>query len=210
MIPVSIDIAAPSNADCAVSIIVRAFNADPAARWLFPAARQYRDNFPEFVKAFAGAAFEQGSAQCAAGYSAVALWLPPGAHPDERALIALLQRTIPARDQTEVFGLFERMEQCHPAEAHWYLPMIGVDPDKQGNGYGSALLRFALERCDRDDMPAYLEASSRRSVPLYERHGFELLGTIQTASSPPLFPMFRRPRGFAASEKNRSAAGLSR
>lgn len=33
-----------------------------------------------------------------------------------------------------------------------------------------------------------------RTRGLYERHGFELLGTIQVGTSPPIFPMLRTPR----------------
>jgi ribosomal protein S18 acetylase RimI-like enzyme len=185
----------------AIRTVVSAFSADPAARWLYPDSARYREYFPSFVKAFAGAAFEHGSADCVQDYSGAALWLPPGVHPDEKALVALLQRTIPERDQAEVFALLEQMDSHHPAEPHWYLPMIGVVPDKQGNGYGSALLRHALERCDSEDKLAYLESSSDKNIPLYERHGFEVLGTIQVGSSPPLFPMLRRPRRFTRGEK---------
>ena len=32
---------------------------------------------------------------------------------------------------------------------------VGVDPAHQGKGYGSALLKHALERCDGDDKLAY-------------------------------------------------------
>jgi len=187
--------------DPAISTITLAFSADPAARWLYPDAQKYLEYFPSFIKAFAGAAFEHGSADCADGYAGVALWLPPGAHPDEKALVALLQHTIAEQDQAEVFALLEQMDRYHPAEPHWYLPMIGVDPAKQGNGYGSALLKHALECCDRDDKLAYLESSSPKNIPLYQRHGFELLGTIQVGSSPPLFPMQRRPRLFTVGDK---------
>ena len=40
------------------------------------------------------------------------------------------------------------MDECHPDESHWYLPMIGVEPSAQGEGLGAALLRHALARCD--------------------------------------------------------------
>jgi predicted GNAT family N-acyltransferase len=106
----------------------------------------------------------------------------------------LLQRTIPEEKQQEIFAFIEQMDNSHPSDPHWYLPMIGVDPAKQGNGYGSALLKHALERCDGEGKLAYLEASSSKSIPLYQRHGFELLGTIQVGSSPPLFPMLRKLR----------------
>jgi ribosomal protein S18 acetylase RimI-like enzyme len=82
----------------------------------------------------------------------------------------------------------------HPSEPHWYLPLIGVDPSQQGKGYGSALLTHALMPCNRDHTCAYLESSNPKNIPLYERHGFEVLGTIQVGTSPPIFPMLRKPR----------------
>ena len=88
----------------------------------------------------------------------------------------------------------ERMGGYHAAEPHWYLPMIGVDPAHQGRGYGSALLRHASLQCDKDHMPAYLESSNPANVPLYEQHGFVVLGTIQVGSSPPICPMLRAAR----------------
>ena len=88
--------------------------------------------------------------------------------------------------------VFEQMGAYHPHEPCWFLPLIGVDPARQGQGYGSALLRHALEQCDRDNVPAYLESSNPRNVPLYERHGFQALGSIQFGSSPTLVPMLRR------------------
>jgi ribosomal protein S18 acetylase RimI-like enzyme len=199
MVAIRIDSATPTDADRVVDTIVQAFRTDPAARWMFRDERQYLAKFPEFIKAFAGVAFAHGNAHYTADYSAAALWLPPGIHPDEMALVTLLEETLPEAGQAEVFALFEQMERHHPDEPHWYLPMIGVDPAKQRSGYGSALLRYGLELCDGQNKLAYLEASSRQSVRLYERHGFTVIGSMQIGSSPPLFPMLRRPRPFAAS-----------
>ena len=42
-------------------------------------------------------------------------------------------------------------------------------------------------------MVAYLESSNLRNVPLYERHGFEVLGPIQVGGSPVFTPMLRDP-----------------
>ena len=184
----------PSNMDQAVGAVVLAFSADPVTRWLYPGPHQYLLHLPCFVRAFAGKAFEHKSAYYVDGYLGAALWLPPDVRPDENALFALLQRTIPEENQQEVFAFVEQMDSFHPSEPHWYLPMIGLDPAKQGNGYGSALLKHALERCDGDGKPAYLESSSPKGIPFYQRHGFEQIGTIQVGSSPPLFPMLRKPQ----------------
>jgi len=202
---------ASAEQDNAVSAIVKAFSADRAARWMYPESQQYREHFQSFVKAFAGSAFEHGSADIVDGYLAAALWLPPGIHPDEEAMGKLIRSTVLESDQANVFALFQEMDRYHPAEPHWYLPMIGVDPAQQRKGYGSALLQHALARCDRDNKFAYLESTSPRSVQLYQRHGFELLGTIQVGTSPQLFPMLRKPRpiwhGANNLQSNHSSAG---
>jgi ribosomal protein S18 acetylase RimI-like enzyme len=187
----------PSNADQAVGTIVLAFSGDPIARWFYPDPHQYLLHLPSFVRAFAGKAFEHNSAYYVDGYLGAALWLPPGVHPDEDLLATLLQRTIPEENQQEIFAFMEQMDRSHPSEPHWYLPMIGVDQGKQGHGYGSALLKHSLERCDVEGKLAYLEASSPKSIPLYRRHGFELASTIQVGSSPPMFSMLRKPRRLA-------------
>lgn len=72
--------------------------------------------------------------------------------------------------------------------------MIGVDPRAQGTGLGSALLRHALEQCDAQHLPAYLESSNPKNNPLYERHGFEVLAELQSGDSPPIWPMLRTAR----------------
>ena len=72
--------------------------------------------------------------------------------------------------------------------------MIGVDPSRQGQGLGSALLKAGLQRCDEEGLPAYLESSSPKNVPLYERHGFEVIGLIKPGDHPGLIPMYRPAR----------------
>jgi ribosomal protein S18 acetylase RimI-like enzyme len=127
-------------------------------------------------------------------YAGAALWLPPEVHPDEDMLITLLQRTGSAQVQKDGLAVIEQMGRHHPREPHWYLPLIGVDPSHQGKGYGSALLQHALISCDRNHTLAYLESSNPKNISLYEQHGFTLLGTIQVGTSPPLFPMLRKPQ----------------
>jgi ribosomal protein S18 acetylase RimI-like enzyme len=94
----------------------------------------------------------------------------------------------------EVYAPFEAMAGHHPPEPHWYLPLIGVDPAFQRRGLGSALLRHALTTCDQNQSLAYLESTNPISVPLYQRHGFEVIGEIAEGSSLTLYPMVRKPR----------------
>ena len=177
-----------------IDVLVRANWEDPAARWVWPDSQQFLMHFPSFVRAFGGKAFAHGSAYYVDGYVGAALWLPPDVHPDENALIALLQQTVSEQIQKDFFPVLEQMGSYHPSEPHWYLPLMGVDPSQQGKGFGSELLHHTLMQFDRDNKLAYLESSNPRNIPLYKRHGFELLGTIQIGTSPSIAPMLRRPR----------------
>lgn len=176
-----------------LAVLVRAFRNDPVVRWMYPDPVQYEEYFPGLVKAFGGKAFEHDTAHYARRFVATALWLPPDILPDEEALVAQIEASIPARNRAAVFAVFEQMDAWHPREPNWHLPLIGTDPRHQGKGHGTRLLHHALAICDQQQLPAYLEATSPKNISLYERHGFEALGVIQAGSSPPIIPMLRRP-----------------
>lgn len=187
--------ASESEADQVIATLVLAFVGDPAVRRnLYPDPRQYLEHFGPFAQAFGGKAFAAGTADLIEGNAGAALWLPPGVHADEETLVALLRETVALDLHADMFRVFEQMAAFHPSEPHWYLPLIGVDPWLHRRGHGGALLRHALERCDADHAPAYLESSNPTNIPFYESHGFELLGTIRVGEMEPMFPMLRPPR----------------
>ena len=186
--------AAESDRPRVIATLTAAFADDPMVRWTYPDDSQFRTNFPILAAAFGGRAFAKGTAHCTADFAGAALWLPPGVDPDAETLTRHFRQTTPHLDPDELGGIFEAMERYRPKEPHWYLAMIGVDPSAQGRGLGSALMRHGLAATDRDRRPAYLESSNPRNIPLYERHGFVVMGRIQKGSSPTLFPMLRRAR----------------
>ncbi|HZZ50990.1 MAG TPA: GNAT family N-acetyltransferase [Pseudonocardia sp.] len=91
------------------------------------------------------------------------------------------------------FGLLSAMEHHHPRERHHYLPYIGVAPSAQGRGLGTAMLEPVLRRCDRERLPAYLEATSPDNARLYRRLGFVTTDVVRPLGSPPIELMTRRP-----------------
>lgn len=195
MATMAVRMAAASHEEAsAIDTIVLAFSSDPVARWCWADPRLYLSAMPTFTRAFAGRAFVHQAAFCTDDFAGAALWIPPGVDVDEEAVVDVLQRTAPDGVRADLFAMFEQMGQYHPEGPHWYLPMIGVDPARQGRGYGSALLACSLALCDRDQVPAYLESTNPRNIPLYKRHGFEQVGTIQVGSSPPVVPMLRQAR----------------
>jgi GNAT superfamily N-acetyltransferase len=172
-----------------IATLVVAFDADPIVRWFLPKTSAYLTTFPRLLQLLGDVAFPAGTADLAADGAAAAIWHPPGATADQEATEALFGTALAGRE--DAFAFLEQMEIHHPTDPHWYLPFIGVDPLHQGQGHGSRLLEHGLARCDRDGLPAYLEASSPRNRALYERHGFESFAEIRVADSPPLWPMLR-------------------
>jgi GNAT superfamily N-acetyltransferase len=94
--------------------------------------------------------------------------------------------------------LLDLIESMHPHEPHWYLATLGTDPEMQGKGVGSALMRPALDHCDTEGWPAYLESSKERNVPFYRRHGFEVVREVPLpGGGPKIWTMWREPRPFS-------------
>ncbi|MGX5734764.1 GNAT family N-acetyltransferase [Bosea thiooxidans] len=180
------------------AIITLAFATDPMARWSLGDAQTYLAVMPDLIRAFGAAAYDSDSSYVSDDLAGAAMWLPPGVEPDIGTLGSLIRMNADPAILSDVDAMFEAMARYHPEVPHWYLPLIGADPTRQGRGIGSALMRHALARCDRDGVAAYLESSNPRNIPLYRRHGFEILGTIQVGSSPVLTPMLRPPRPAAS------------
>jgi len=186
--------AQPTDMEPSIGVMVRAFAADPVARWMYRDPQRYLVHFGRFIRAFAGTAFSTGTAWSFEGNLGAALWLPPGVKPDAVAVATILDESVPRGLTADVNSMFAEMTACHPHHPHWYLAIIGVEPHLHGKGFGSRLLTETLKQCDRERMPAYLESSNPANTALYQRFGFEELGVIRVGQSPPMVPMLRSVR----------------
>jgi GNAT superfamily N-acetyltransferase len=183
-----------SERERALDVLVLAFAADPVERFLFPEADRYITHFPQFLAAFGGAAFSTDTVWRLEDFSAVALWLPPGADPDNDAILAVIAESVNPERHEDLFSVAEQMQEAHPSFPHWYLPWFGVDPCLQGRGHGSELMKYCLAMVDNDHLPAYLETPNPRTIPFYERHGFEVTAEARAGACPPIVAMLRSAR----------------
>lgn len=189
-----------------VGIFCDSFARDPQLTWMIPLPRLYPDYFRLVIE---GIYLPRGLIHIDTEGRAAALWLPPGERPGlpgrlvrARMLVELTLSKGPAPLQRihRQGALFARR---HPRESHFYLQFIGVRQRHQGQGLGSALLREGTRLCDARELPAYLESSNSRSVPLYERHGFSVIHQQALAKSgPTVWFMWREP-----GQKRRKARG---
>jgi len=177
------------------ALMTASFISDPFMRWIYPAAQDYLEHFPGFVERFAGAAFDHATVFVAGGFGGGALWFPPGAKKDEEALGQFVLETVAPERLAAMGTLSQQMAEHQVEREAWYLPMIGVDPPRQGAGLGAELMRRVLDETDRAGLPTHLESSNPANIPFYQRLGYEAVGMIQPVEDGPILtPMFRAAR----------------
>jgi GNAT superfamily N-acetyltransferase len=176
------------------TVLAEAFFEDPVFGWLMPEdskrLARLRRYFGIELRHYT---LPRGRVWTTSDLAGAALTLPPGAWraPLHATLIEGRAFGIHLSRAARIGAAMEWRHTREPRKPHYYVRDIGVHPDMQGRGLGSALLRPTLERCDRESLPAYLEASSERNAALYERHGFRLIKELRVGGSPPLRLMLR-------------------
>ncbi|MFH8488575.1 GNAT family N-acetyltransferase [Streptomyces longisporoflavus] len=182
-----------------VRLLDEAFQDDPVSGWVFPGDEHRRRRHGALMEAFLDLALNQGFVDITQDGAAVALWwsVPAGEDEDAEEGPAQLRAAVDP-DNARVEEIGRITGEAHPTDRpHQYLHMIGVRPGRQGEGLGTALIEAVLERCDREGLHAYLEASNSRSRALYTRLGFHFTGNaIDLPDGPQLWPMWREPRPF--------------
>ncbi|GAA3831760.1 GNAT family N-acetyltransferase [Streptomyces coacervatus] len=200
---VAIRTAGEGDRELVVRLLDEAFQDDPVSGWVFPGDEYRRTTHHRLMAAFTEIVLAEGWIDVTEDGSACALWLPMPAEEHEGeegeegddGPARLRAAVDPGNERIELIGRLTA--EIHPVgRAHAYLWMIAVAPERQGEGIGSALVQQVLDRCDRERLPAYLEASNARSRALYERLGFELTGRpLDLPDGPQMWPMWREPRG---------------
>lgn len=179
-----------------VRLLDEAFQDDPVSGWVFPDRAHRVATHHKLMGAFADVVLAEGRVDVTEDGAACALWLsvPADDHGDEDGPGQLREAVDPENERVELIGRLTA--GIHPAgRAHEYLWMVAVAPGRQGEGLGTALIETVLDRCDREGIPAYLEASNARSRKLYERLGFELTGRpLELPDGPQMWPMWREPQ----------------
>jgi GNAT superfamily N-acetyltransferase len=176
-------------------VLGAAFDDDPVMRWVVPDHARRDVRLPAVMELIAGRFQRHGENRVNEAGTGAAVWSPPGATFDPAADARFEAALVVAAggDLARLGAVVELLDDHHPTEPHYYLPLLGVIPERQGTGIGSALLRSVLDGADQEGAPAYLEATSPRSRALYERHGFAVTAELRTADCPPLWAMWRAP-----------------
>ncbi len=173
----------------AAQVLAQSFWSDPAMQALFELfdEPERRRRFGLFFAATLAACTRRGWAlavRCEDRIAAVGTIYPPGTYPlpmweQARLLAGGMLRGGWLEPNTwrltrDMRRSFREVEREHPTRPHYYLEWVGVTPERQGHGLGTALFETVLRRADSEGVGCYLETENARTLALYERLGFEV------------------------------------
>lgn len=188
-------------ADRAAITLERAFSADPMFQWLFPDPLRRSRSLKILNRVPIDYGMRRGRVTHSEDGRAVAIWFPPGQPVTVGGMIRSGFLGVPLRIGVRPFarfmranGVMERIHKREMPEPHWYLLIVGVDPELQGRGLGSELVREGLARADEMDSPCYLETSDERNLAFYQRLGFRVLEKVTLGGGGPAGWAMRRER----------------
>lgn len=71
-----------------------------------------------------------------------------------------------------------KINKLHPKELMYYVWFIGVDPKEQNKGIGSKLLADIINEASKKNRSVYLETSTLKNIPWYQKFGFEIYNEV--------------------------------
>ena len=189
----------------AVQVLTRAFWDDPMVEYVVPDEERRRNVLPWFFQITTSYVQRYGGSPYTTPgrVEGAALWLPPGETitPMTRMIrVGLLKAPfkLGLSSFMRFMSVLNKMEHFHKRDMppdHWYLWVLGVDPERQGQGVGGSLIAPTLERADRERLPCYLETMKERNVTFYKKHGFDVVVDDAFKDGPRYWTMRREPIG---------------
>jgi ribosomal protein S18 acetylase RimI-like enzyme len=173
--------------DAAAETLAQAFADDPLMHIAAPDPARRAAAAAWFMRMPLEYGLRWGEAWGTPDAAAVAVWMPPGSAVSSMRMMRLGMWAAPLRlglgGARRIMAAFEATEAFHKHvhDPHWYLLVIGVRPDRQGQGLGSKLVEVGTSRADAAGVPCYLETTTESNVAFYGKRGFEVVGEAEVA-----------------------------
>jgi len=186
----------------AVEALTRAFQQDPMWSCVLPDERARAEALRSMWDALIGFSRVYGRAYTTPAGEGAACWVAPG---NTKMTLWKMIRTgmglarsmmrLPKDARHRFFEMMRFIDRRHTdlmPEPHWYLWLLGVDPESQGRGIGGRLLAPVLSEAD---IPCYLETQTESNVAFYRKRGFRVVRQDrEPVCGLPIWFMVRPPR----------------
>jgi hypothetical protein len=189
-------VATAAELPAVINCLTSAFLEDPFwGPWSFPDPATRPEKLARLIGFWVNAASRHPWIHVSDQIGSAAVWIPPGVTeltPQEERDFDQLLADLYGPRAGELGALFERFEEHHPHDPHYYLSLWGTHRDHTGRGLGGTLIAADLARIDAERMPAYLESTNAGNLPRYEALGFEPRAEFGPPGGPVLTTMWRQ------------------
>jgi ribosomal protein S18 acetylase RimI-like enzyme len=170
-------------------MLARAFFDDPLSVFMLPDAAERARRLPWLFERVVRYGLLYGEVEVTPDGAGVAVWLRPGqtritAWRMLRAGLLSAQRHLGREALVRLTAFSRRIDAVGKdllPERHWYLWTIGVEPARQRQGIGSAVIRPGLARADAAGLPCALDTVTEADVAFYMTHGFRVTAEFDAA-----------------------------
>ena len=170
-----------SQIEPAAETLALAFQDYPVFTYVFPDACERRNELPLLLQSFVHYGALNGEVYATSpNLEGVAVWMPPD-HTSVSSPVPGISQD--ALDRMAYWGRQAgSIRKRHVPSAHWFLMIIGVVPEFQGQGYARTLLNPMLAKIERQHLPCYLDTEVEKNVAIYQRYGFRVVVTAQSSA----------------------------
>ncbi len=179
-----------SQGEAGADLLARAFQNDPLMVYFVPDEEKRRRLLPILFRIVVHYCLRYGIIYTTSNLDGLVCCLPPGQTKTIGRLARVSLSGIPV--QLGLTGLRRFLhastytsaahKQAAPG-AHWYIWVVGIDPQRQGHGFGGQLLQAVQKRALAEGLPCYLDTQNSRNVPFYQQHSFRQVSETQISGS---------------------------
>jgi len=165
------------------NILSKAFHHDPIFNYLIPNTNQRFKILNQYFQHVIKFGLRYGEVYTSPNLECISVWLPPknSFHTTWKAIktgalilpIKIKWKYLTLQNKIHKFS--DNLHKKFVPYPHWYLSLIGVEPNHQGKGLGQQLLSTTIKRIDLERKPIYLETNKEKNLKIFERFGFHIL-----------------------------------
>jgi ribosomal protein S18 acetylase RimI-like enzyme len=162
-------------------MLSRAFYDDPFYNYIMPNRNKRLMQLEWWFKILIRYTLKYGDIYYTEGNEGVALWLGPEKPiTDDIKIFSMGMILYPFKigpsnfiRALKVSGQWDKEHKKMPKK-HYYLMVIGVEPDFQHQGIGSRLMQAGLKKADDEKLECFLETVTPEDVGFYKKFKFEV------------------------------------
>ncbi len=163
-------------------VLSRAFYSDPYYVFVMPNGNKRMAQLHWWMKILLRYTLIYGNIYFTDDHKSVAMWMGPDKPMiDDIKILSLGLIMYPfkigVRNFIKLLDISGQWDKEHKKlnKRHYYLMVIGVEPEYQQKGIGSRLMQVGLKKADNEKLECFLETVTYEDVRFYLKHNFEIV-----------------------------------